>query len=139
MQGGELPSTHIKINERLNKDGFKMIAPIARDDKSFHATGIKQNGKLIYNDDGSRTSYSGSSQRERPELFTDALNGVFCPDCGAQGFRTDHPEIAVCGDYAGWFFYYIDEVDEDQSDTEVIIEGGELKAKPKKKAERKEY
>lgn len=36
------------------------------------------------------------------------LPGVKCPDCGAQGYRTDHPQVATCGAYPGWFFYYKD-------------------------------
>lgn len=40
------------------------------------------------------------------------IKNSFCPDCGAQGYYTDHPDIATCGAYPGWFYYYKDHEDE---------------------------
>lgn len=36
----------------------------------------------------------------------DLIPGLRCPDCDAQAFKTDHPEVASCSSTRGWFFFY---------------------------------
>lgn len=37
---------------------------------------------------------------------SEAIPGLHCPDCDAQAYITDHPKVATCGAYPGWFFFY---------------------------------
>lgn len=53
------------------------------------------------------TRYNPSDFITRPREFNDeAIKGLHCPNCGAQGFKTDKPGIAVCGNCSGWYFKY---------------------------------
>lgn len=50
------------------------------------------------------------------EILDDSwlIPGLHCPDCGAQAYKTDKPNIATCGAYAGWYFFYSDIKSEDE-------------------------
>ena len=54
------------------------------------------------------------------------IENLRCPDCKAQAFKTDHKNVAVCGDYPGWYFFYR-RIDQDvQSKTKFVIKNGKL-------------
>lgn len=54
------------------------------------------------------------------------IPGLYCPDCSSQAFQTDHPKVAVCGNYPGWFFFYR-RIDQDiKPSVKLIIRNGEL-------------
>ncbi len=52
------------------------------------------------------TRYRPSDFIIRPKESSEVIKGLHCPNCGAQGFRTDKPGIAVCGACSGWYFKY---------------------------------
>jgi hypothetical protein len=51
-----------------------------------------------------------------------------CPDCNSQAFKTDHPKVAVCGSYPGWYFFYrrLQDEHEQTGKTKYIIKNGEM-------------
>ena len=67
-------------------------------------------------------------QLKKWEEMTTKLPGVKCPMCRAQGFKTDWKNVAVCGACPGWFFYYLLEYDDDESEGKIKYEirNGEL-------------
>lgn len=73
------------------------------------------------------------SSRRTPEscrkMWKDVLEeipGLFCPNCNSQGFKTDHPGIAVCGACPGWYFWF-KRIDQDlESTAKLVIKNGEL-------------
>ena len=86
----------------------------------FFVTGLKNiNGNEIRNN--YVVGVRGEATRDQLGGIKGKIPGVKCPDCGAQGFRTDHPGIASCGAYPGWFFWYLEEFEESDNDQKLII------------------
>lgn len=92
-------------------------------DNEFNSSQITIEGKRY-------TRRDGMVNRYRLDRITfDAgreILGLYCPDCGAQAFKTDHPKVAVCGDYPGWYFFYR-RVDQDiKPSAKLVLRNGEL-------------
>jgi len=57
---------------------------------------------------------------------SEQIPGLRCPDCNAQAYKTDHPKVAVCGNYPGWYFFYR-RIDQDiRPTTKYVLKNGEL-------------
>lgn len=102
-----------EVRARLKKDGIK-AQPI---NASYDSRGsYNERSGCFFSEDvtvngkpgriGSRISFSSWKNK------AGAIPNSHCPDCGAQGYYTDHPCIATCGAYPGWFYYYKDEENE---------------------------
>ncbi len=89
-----------------------------QDDGSFWAPGITINGKptadhwghnkLGESWQGIRTVQSRTDAQARKlwKGISEEIPGLRCPYCHALCFKTDHPNIAVCGAAPGWFCFY---------------------------------
>ena len=118
----------IRINQteaekRLKEEGMNtsnMVCKGAYDNGCFYIDGLKtyDGAEIRMNHVVGR---SGMSDYDQLGGLKGKIPGVKCPDCGAQGFRTDHPQIASCGAYPGWFFYYLEEKELDDTDSEYTI------------------
>jgi len=79
-------------------------------------------GNLFYN------------QRDFPDGIREdsekPIEGLRCPDCGAQGFETNKAGFAVCGDYPGWYFLYEQEMEGDEPKLKIKIVNGQQQLVP---------
>jgi len=98
-----------ELEERLEKDGIEAYE-IEDYDSIFHSHDITINGK------------QGNKLRSGDLEDTGEIPNTFCPDCGSQGYRTDHPEVATCSYVPGWYFYYREEKEtkEEKRKTKLI-------------------
>jgi len=63
---------------------------------------------------------------ERWKGISEEVPGLRCPYCDSQAFKTDHPNIAVCGAAPGWFMFYR-RVDFDvDAKKKLVLRNGEL-------------
>lgn len=58
--------------------------------------------------------------------IAEQIKGLYCPDCDSQAFRTDQPNVAVCGSYPGWYFFYKKLDNTESAKTKLVIRNGEL-------------
>lgn len=56
------------------------------------------------------------------EKITSKIPGLHCPYCHAQAFHTDHPNIAVCGACPSWYFYYLEEYNDNEDGSGIHLE-----------------
>lgn len=82
----------------------------------FNVEGITVNGDTIASARWADVDYGVTHGEE--------IEGLYCPDCGAQAYRTDHPNIATCGAVVGWFFFYQEK--EQKKKTIMKVINGEL-------------
>lgn len=69
----------------------------------------------------------GSMTKHEMHKKTEKIPGLYCPDCDAQAFKTDHKNVAVCGDYPGWYFFYrkLDNEKENASKKKLVLRNGQ--------------
>lgn len=97
-------------------------------ENEFHSPDITVDGKTYVF--GSKDY--GSMDWGDPSVFWEGkstkIEGLNCPDCQAQAFKTDQKNVAVCGDYPGWYFFYrkLEEEFTDKPKTKFIIKNGDL-------------
>lgn len=90
-------------------------------DREFYSNTVTIAGKTYGKGSRGRTGTVKAMQQD-----TEEIPGLFCPDCNAQAYKTDHPTIAVCGDYPGWYFFFrkIDRAVDNKP--KYVIKNGEL-------------
>lgn len=109
-----------EVRDRAKADGIKI--------KSIDG-GLNERAGCFYSPDvtinGRQTKgyeYHSSGfmdgEKETWKQKAGAISNSYCPDCGAQGYHTDHPNIASCGAYPGWFYYFKEHEDEQKTTTE---------------------
>jgi hypothetical protein len=70
----------------------------------FFSKKVTIGGKKV---DGSRYWNTDRDTPDQEKWCTDGMiPGLFCPDCNAQAYFTDHPKVAVCGAFPGWYFLF---------------------------------
>jgi len=99
-------------------DEAKAKTRLAKDDITINK--IRHDGIFFTNDiliqgKDARTLGSFGSAQFHP---SGEIPNTFCPDCGSQGYRTDHPEVATCSYVPGWFFYYREEKEKEEEKEE---------------------
>ena len=105
-----------ELKKKLKEEKFAVTQFMGSED-CFHASDITVNGIKT-------PILSRSFKQPR----TDRLEGIHCPDCGAQGYRTDNDNVAVCGAYPGWYFYYLLEYEDEDIKPKFKLKlvGGEM-------------
>lgn len=95
IKQGELYELPEGRDEQL-KASQKLGIPISSfaTDNEFHSDFITVNGKR-----GKDLTVAQNKAGEK-------IEGLRCPDCNAQAFKTDQKWVAVCGDYPGWYFFF---------------------------------
>lgn len=78
----------------------------------------------------SGSKYSPGSSISAHSHKQGAIKGLKCPDCGAQAYYTDHPRVATCGAYAGWFFFFQENREEETPKYKLQIINGVVKQVP---------
>jgi hypothetical protein len=123
----EIPSDIAEQKEIAKKNEIEFVKRNAfPTDHEFYSDQITINGRVQNYQRGnvSMTRFFSREMMQHEELGE--IPGLFCPDCSAQAFRTDHPKVAVCGDYPGWYFFYR-RIDQDiKPSRKLVIKNGEL-------------
>lgn len=94
----ELPKGEEEQKEASAKYGVK-IDEFATPNE-FHNKDITMNGGKKYGE--------GQCSAKVNDMWEEStkIEGLYCPDCDSQAFKTDQKNVAVCGDYPGWYFFY---------------------------------
>ncbi len=114
----------VEIIDTANAKGFNLIG-IHSKEGEFWSNSITVN-KQVQRARRLASEYD-YTQKELDDSHTlGEIPGLNCPDCHAQAFKTDQKEVAVCGDYPGWYFFYR-RTDYDKVPTKkLVIKNGEL-------------
>lgn len=127
----KVPETKEEQQEIADKlkvkiDGF-------RTDREFHSQQIGFGGKtpprfsdFFASMHGGSMSQDVDEQRKLWKGISEEIPGLHCPDCYSQAFKTDQKNVAVCGAYPGWYFFYRRTDMDVDSKTKLVIRNGEL-------------
>lgn len=100
----QLPNSELEQRTEAEKYGIKIAGfPTGYDDTEFHSYEVTIAGKKYSGGYGTESRWAAVGKMRES---TEAIKGLHCPDCNAQAFKTDHKNVAVCGDYPGWYFFY---------------------------------
>lgn len=112
-----------ELDKLLARDGIETTGFYADNHgrAEFYSDDITIYGKSY------KSSHEALYSEDMFDIGGEEIKGLFCPDCHAQAFKTDYKQVAVCGDYPGWYFFYR-RIDQDvKSKTKIVVNSkGEL-------------